>query len=1135
MLAFRPFLATLCGVLLLPLAAHAQTALSYSRSYLITGDYAVGSVDVAGFSTGGFVTAAIPISGVPADADILAAFLYWETITTVADPSAAAGVTFRGHPIDVDDVSTVRRSSAPLSGQTASCWTSGSPLAMHAFRADVLRFLPFREDANGSPTGKRVVNTADLTAHDLPAHTVKLPKFGTGNQVPETAGASLVVVYRDPTPDSPQYANPLRKVVIYDGIHVQLPDETTTHTLQGFYQSAATKSARVTHIAASGQKNATDRILFNGTLLATDGFGDSATASERGWASPTYAVSPYMPGTSSAEYGETATTSVTHQKNTPYECLSWGAVIFSTAVADVDRDGLPDGIEDAVSGLKEPNGVPLPNLNAMGASSLHKDLFVEMNAMWAAPGTTYGSVNAPASPTTPQVVDAQGHIHMPTPVALKMLGDALRDAPFTNADGSPGITVHIDVGDIAAYRCQTGDCLAAAADDYLVPSLLARGGELIEEGACVSLGPDCQFPAYPGTVAWKSGLQWHRDAPVGDNGEALTTDDLEAWSAGTVHRKRFDPSRRGLFHYVLYAHARAKPRSPFPCVDALGAPVAYATDGACAVGPNPLFHVPTSASGRADLPGGDAMITLGFWDNFVGTPFVQASTTLHELGHHMDLWHGGLPAAWGNAALGSTTFIEPSCKTNHLSIMSYLFQVHGLLDDDGDAHLDYSRDVYQDIDETLLFDASLSTPLRYRAAWFAPLVPGSMGFTLGFPAAKRFCPGAKLPDPLPDGWVDFARIDAPLVSTPVDWNADGDATDSAFVQDVNFDGVFSGTLAAPATALLRGTSDWASVRMDQAGAGQHAAGLSSGGISLDDVGGGISLDDVGGGISIDDIGGGIWLDDVGGGISLDDVGGGISLDDVGGGISLDDVGGGISLDDVGGGAELELDTVKAWGNTPPKGLRACILGLDCPDAPPPPFTPQYHRVQARWSAPNVAGGPVSQYRVFRATGGTITPASGFSQVGSVATTTFVDDALPDGIDFTYLVRAVSADAIVSGPSNLRTVTAVNDAPVTAADAYTAVVNTTLVVPVAAGVLANDTDVDTPASSIRAVVVSGPSSGVLALSADGSFTFVPARGFTGQVSFSYLANNGVWNLDPTVPMSADSAPATVTITVVPRLR
>ena len=43
------------------------------------------------------------------------------------------------------------------------------------FRADVLRLLPVQMDANGKPTGKRLVNDADLLSNWLPPHTVTLP------------------------------------------------------------------------------------------------------------------------------------------------------------------------------------------------------------------------------------------------------------------------------------------------------------------------------------------------------------------------------------------------------------------------------------------------------------------------------------------------------------------------------------------------------------------------------------------------------------------------------------------------------------------------------------------------------------------------------------------------------------------------------------------------------------------------------------------------------------------------------------------------------------------------------------------------------------------------------------------------
>src|SRR5262249_5714212 len=195
---------------------------------------------------------------------------------------------------------------------------------------------------------------------------------------------------------------------------------------------------------ASGQPNENEHIVLSEhrgsadvQISAADPFA-GATSSERSWRDFTQDVSALMnPGNNSADgYGETATTKVDHSGGGGYDCLTWSAVIFSAAVADVDHDGLPDGLEDAAApGLKDPDNQALPILNSMGASSAHKDLFVEVNGMWAPKGTTYGSPNAPfnstaspplgcvgAQPGTPcgSVTDNAplGHNHVPTPEVL---------------------------------------------------------------------------------------------------------------------------------------------------------------------------------------------------------------------------------------------------------------------------------------------------------------------------------------------------------------------------------------------------------------------------------------------------------------------------------------------------------------------------------------------------------------------------------------------------------------------------------------------------------------------------------------------------------------------------------------------
>lgn len=121
----------------------------------------------------------------------------------------------------------------------------------------------------------------------------------------------------------------------------------------------------------------------------------------------------------------------------------------------------------------------------------------------------------------------------------------------------------------------------------------------------------------------------------------------------------------------------------------------------------------------------------------------------------------------------------------------------------------------------------------------------------------------------------------------------------------------------------------------------------------------------------------------------------------------------------------------------------------------------------------------------------------------------------DGTDiFTYVI----SDGLVTATTTVTVnIVAINDPPVAAADTYSMAANTVLSQP-APGVLANDTDVDSP--TLQAILVGGPSSGSLTLNSNGSFTYTPTLNFTGVVTFTYQANDG----------SASSSPATVTINV-----
>lgn len=102
---------------------------------------------------------------------------------------------------------------------------------------------------------------------------------------------------------------------------------------------------------------------------------------------------------------------------------------------------------------------------------------------------------------------------------------------------------------------------------------------------------------------------------------------------------------------------------------------------------------------------------------------------------------------------------------------------------------------------------------------------------------------------------------------------------------------------------------------------------------------------------------------------------------------------------------------------------------------------------------------------------------------------------------------------------------VNQAPSAADDLYTGPKNLPLIVNAASGVLAND--VDPNGDPLSASVVTGPSSGVLLLSANGGFTYTPITGFEGTDQFTYQATDGTATTTATVTIAvANDAPVAV---------
>jgi hypothetical protein len=144
-------------------------------------------------------------------------------------------------------------------------------------------------------------------------------------------------------------------------------------------------------------------------------------------------------------------------------------------------------------------------------------------------------------------------------------------------------------------------------------------------------------------------------------------------------------------------------------------------------------HSGGGSSGLGELPGNDFMVTLGAWSTPGGTDDQQAGTFMHELGHNLNLGHGG-----GD---------HVNRKPNYHSVMSYNWQVP-ISSYSASWTLDYSRYAFPDLDE------------------------GNLDETAGIGGHA----GHKVPIYDPYKIVNEQG--------PVDFNGDGDTLDSGVARDI---------------------------------------------------------------------------------------------------------------------------------------------------------------------------------------------------------------------------------------------------------------------------------------------------------------------------------------------------------------
>jgi len=820
--------------------------LNFGNNFFVTGDYVVAGAQgmTTNFSNGYAIgTFTIPdanpgIHGptsVPAGAEVMAAFLYWQTVEKVGTTPGQAGTGengyFRplihsgppapGYPI----------TGVPLPGHNAVSWSQGgcslpsTDKLTRTYRANVLGALP--QDVNGN-----------ILANGQ--FEVRLPSVGPSS--PLTLGASLVIIYRILSPNVP-----LNSIVIYDGAYGQSNVSLNmTQTVQGFYDANHNPVAKLTLIAGAGKSKESQSVSLNSIVLPShSGHGLPPFPGYYGsWDNPTWTFgNPNYPEIANPVLEDSANATV-QVVPTGGGCVSWGTVILSTTVKNSDGDGLLNvwkapkspnsplrpgycdaSVNEGVCTQGDANWVDLPQ-----ATPGHKDVFVQLDYICSTP--------TGADSCTPTNGTDYSFDPRPSGAIDKV----------TSAFAAQGITLHVN-------------------PPTNMPEIHA-----IQEQACTDIpGPPlelCAFPKQPGVVTWKGGYFSIKNQLI-DPDSPLDLNDCATSPAAADCIPRFQHGRKDSWHYVLFAHAVGTTQwrlqdGTLTSVKQTGNNVVFTTstaigtltyagydahgnpilDPTCSFGRVTIVGAGTnsnlngtyciqkqtnpgdtsftiaiggnatnlqyvlstdpnlsvaigqvnSASGSSDVGGEDSLIALGLWGDPTSITTdgqkvsTKAGTFMHELGHSIGLTHGGF---YYDAPGSYVPTIETNCKPNHQSVMNYMFQVDLLDNGTGTNVPDYSGQTLTALNEAAAAVNPLTSPVPayLSTSWYAST--SDVGGT-ATPAGSH-CDGSTIGPLEPQ----MTRVTRPTGS--LSWKLG---------QDINFDGGSDSTKNPNTNEQLRGYDDW---------------------------------------------------------------------------------------------------------------------------------------------------------------------------------------------------------------------------------------------------------------------------------------------------------------------------------------
>jgi hypothetical protein len=688
--------------------------LTLQNNYFVTGDYVAAGVTLKGTGTGGIATGSINIpsstaggnQGVPDGADIIEAFLYWETVESTPTASGGNGkfdqFSITGQQIGTDQPNPDSSGNGTL----------------RVYRADVNAY--FAAQANG-------IRLASGT------HSVSLPDSG-GNGFPLTEGASLVVIYRVLSPNFP-----LKAVVIYDGSAV--PTGSSTQVVQGFYDAIG--------VTAAGLGEITNLYAGAGWNTATSSVGLSPDASQ-------YAV----PLSSGSAYAAVIFSTPVNNSDNDGILNAWKA-----GPGQGDFHAGQPGYYDVKTGL----WVPLPGA-AHGQKDLFVQLdymctTVNSDGSCASGPNQENLFPSPDSngndplAMVQQAFASNGvHLHLE-------IGNAIQEDPPCTDSGSqlcqfPGQSGVISWKNSLEFSKLWPRDLAACASGGDCTARFPYGQK--DSYHYVLFGHSLAIPAWNtryGTLTSINVVSGITTIVTADRGTGIN----QCPSRITISGVLSNPILNGVYNTSSCPDSKT---IILPTPGVSNWTYSYATN----TPPEPVIALTsgtiTSISGYSDLGGSDSAVTLGLWltapnQDMSKRANVLAGTLFHEIGHTLGLSHGGLYYDSSNYV---PTF-EANCKPNYQSSMNYLFQLDGVGPNQAVA---FSNQTLIPLDEDTAGSITQLTttdipgqPATYpTSAWYVPFVSGVSAGS----AATLHCDGTPLTGP------QASRVDASIAPITPAWS-----------------------------------------------------------------------------------------------------------------------------------------------------------------------------------------------------------------------------------------------------------------------------------------------------------------------------------------------------------------------------